>query len=137
MNRNPFKALMILAVIATCTAAYAEELLYVSKVKTGVYQVYNASRGTTVYVSDVDAYIKSHYNKKVDGFGGTLSQKEFAKGNTTVQDTVSAVAQPVNRVGAAAYNAANLVPSWRKFTMPIKTFFGGKKQQPSRTGTGF
>lgn len=102
--------------------------LLVGPVGYGVYSIQDPVTGKTVYVRDVQAYIKAEYydDRGVEGFGKSISQKEFQKGSDPVAETASAAASVVDATTDAAYNAANMVPSWRRYTAPVRALLGDK-----------
>lgn len=138
MRKFPVIAMLAAACVLSASESVAETILEVSRIREGVYMVYDPSKNTTVYVKDVEAYIKQNYSTpKVEGFGGKLSATDFAKGSTPVADAAKAAAVPLNYAAGTAYNVANMSPSWRKATLPIKALFGMKKKPAKQPSPGF
>lgn len=131
---------MLTALAAFTVSSASAGSYYVWQVGPKAYAVYNANTGKTVYVRDYQAYLKARQEAdRIDGFGSALTAKEFAEGATPVADAVESAARPVGYVAGTAYNVANMTPSWRKYTIPLKAVLGTRKtqqQKPRNSGFG-
>jgi hypothetical protein len=128
MLKNYCKIIAVVTVFSLATGAEAARHIMVSQ-EGNVYKVYDPKDKTTVWVKDVRAYIKYKYrDSKVDGFGGKLSNKSFRDGSTPVADAAEAASDTVNSATGVAYNVANRVPSWRRYTAPLRALFGTPDQ---------
>lgn len=114
----------------SCLAApTVARTLYVSPAGNGVYGVYDPTTGKTAYVRDVHAYVQKIYkSRRVDGFGKAIDHSTFQKGSDPVAEAAQTTVRAVDSLAGTAYNAANMVPSWRRYTAPVKGLFGGNSR---------
>jgi hypothetical protein len=133
LKRLSITILACAAIWAASSTPSCADSYHITKVKNGVYMVKDLETKKTVYVRDPKAYMQHKFkSRRADGFGKEINHSTFAKGSTPVADTAKAAAETASYAADAAYNVTNTVPSWRKYTGPLRSLFGGnsKKQQP-------
>lgn len=132
MSKKLMFTIIVTTALCCLSANPAEAASYgIKKVKNGVYAVTNLETKKTAFVRDPKAYIKHQNGGRTRGFGKSINQKTFAKGDKSnvVKDAAQATANTAAYAAGAAYNVVNQVPSWRKVTRPVGAVLSGNSKK--------
>lgn len=130
MSKYVLQIICLLALASIASTSDARTLR-VTAVGNGYFQVYDPKDGSTVYVTNPQAYArKKASSTRVDGFGGQLNNREFVKGATPVEDTLNSAARTVNYATYTATDVAARVPGYRRVAIPARNLlFNRNKSQ--------